>query len=298
MNCKYCQSSNIVKHGNVGNKQRYLCKVCGHKFIDGSEFPKMRTASRIISASIDLYFEGLSVRKIQTQVEKLYGVHVSQMAVWKWIMKYSKLCSNFVETLTPQLAGIYHVDETAIKCQGVQKWFWEIIDEQTKFLVAGHLSGVRSTEECVALFEKSMRVAKRKPTSIYCDGLQAYADGYNKVFYTMKKADRPELIQRVGIRNVHNQNAVERLHSTLKDRLKPTRGLKGEATVRTLLDGWAVHYNYVRKHQTLKGLTPAQASGINMKNDWHLLVKEATKHDALNNKVHQTHEKPIEVMVK
>jgi hypothetical protein len=67
----------------------------------------------------------------------------------------------------------------------------------------------------------------------------------------------------------------------LKDRLKPTRGLKGEETVRTLLEGWVVHYNYVRKHQTLKGRTPAQASGIAMKNDWYLLVKEATKSEAL-----------------
>jgi transposase-like protein len=293
MICKYCQSENIVKHGNAGQKQRYLCKDCGHKFVDGSDFPRMRTESHIISTSIDFYFEGLSVRKIQTQIEKLYGVSVSQVTVWKWVMKYSKLVSVFVEKLTPQLLGIYHVDETAIKCKGVQKWFWEIIDEQTKFLVAGHLSGSRTTEDAIALFEKSIRVAKNKPTSIYCDGLPAYVDGYNKVFYTMKKEGRPELIRRVGIRNVHNQNAVERLHGTLKDRLKPTRGLKGEETVRTLLEGWVVHYNYVRKHQTIK-MTPAQASGINMKNDWHLLVKDATKYDATRK---DREEKPIEVMV-
>src|SRR4030067_2815389 len=228
MNCKYCDSETVVKNGMKGKEQRYLCKNCGHKFIEGSDFPRMRTESRIISSSIDFYFEGLSIRKIQTQIEKLYGVHVSHTTVLRWILKYSSLVSKYVETLSPQLLGIYHVDETAIKCSGVQKWFWDIIDEQTKFLVAGHLSGVRSTEECVSLFEKSIRVAKRKPTSIYCDGLPAYGDAYNKVFYTMKKANRPELIQRVGIRNVHNQNAIERFHNTLKGRIKPTRGLKGE----------------------------------------------------------------------
>ena len=182
--------------------------------------------------------------------------------------------------LSPQLLGIYHIDETAIKCSGVQKWFWEMIDEQTRFLVAGHLSGSRTTEEALAVFEKSLKVAKRKPVSIYCDGLPAYVDAYNKIFRTLKKEGRPELIRRVGIRNIHNQNAVERVHSTLKDRLKPTRGLKGEETVRTLLEGWVVHYNYVRKHQSLK-MTPAQASGLNIKNDWHNLVKDATKDEAL-----------------
>jgi transposase-like protein len=281
MQCKYCESENIVKNGSAKGEQIYKCKNCGHRFTEGSDFPKMRTQSHVISASIDLYFEGLSVRKIQTQIKKLFGVDVSQMAVWKWIMKYSKLVSKYVETLSPQLLGIYHVDETAIKCRGVQKWFWEIIDEQTKFLVASHLSGSRTTEDAIQLFEKSIKVAKRKPVSIYCDGLPAYVDGYNKVFRTLKKDTRPELIKSVGIRNVHNQNAVERLHGTLKDRLKTTRGLKDEETVRTLLEGWVVHYNWVRKHQTLKGRTPAQASGINMEGDWHLLVKEATKSEAL-----------------
>jgi transposase-like protein len=280
MKCKNCESENVVKNGTVKGVQVYKCKDCGHRFTEGSDFPRMRTQSRIISSSIDFYFEGLSVRKIQTQIKKLFGVDVSQVAVWKWIMKYSKLVSQYVETLSPQLLGIYRVDETAIKCKGIQKWFWEIIDEQTKFLVAGHLSASRTTEDAVQLFEKSIQVAKRKPTSIYCDGLPAYVDGYNKVFYTMKKEGRPELIRKVGIRNIHNQNAVERLHGTLKDRLKPVRGLKDEETVRTLLEGWVVHYNYVRKHQTLK-MTPAQASGLNVEPDWNVLVKEATKEEAL-----------------
>jgi len=297
MICKYCQSSHVVKHGKVGDKQRFLCKDCGHKFIEGSDFPKMRTESRIISSSIDFYFEGLSVRKIRTQISKLYGIQVCPATVWHWIMKYSKLVSQYVETLTPQLLGIYHVDETAIKCKGVQKWFWEIIDQETKFLVAGHLSGSRTSEDAIALFEKSLRVAKKKPTSIYCDGLPAYVDGYNKVFRTLRKDTRPELVRSVGIRSIHNQNAVERLHSTLKDRLKPTRGLKGEETVRTLLEGWVVHYDYVRVHQTI-GKTPAQASGLNIKNDWHELVKEATKFNAIHKEKELMNEKPIEVMVK
>jgi len=297
MMCKYCTPEKVVKDGKVKGKQQYVCRSCGHKFVEGSDFPKMRVESRIISTAIDMYYEGLSVRKVQNQLQKIFGIQIGKSAIWKWLIKYSKLVSQYVETLTPQLLGVYHVDETAIKCKGVQKWFWEIIDEQTKFLVASHLSGSRTTEDAIALFEKSIKVAKRKPVSIYCDGLPAYVDGYNKVFYTMRKDTRPELIRRVGIRAIHNQNAIERLHGTLKDRLKPARGLKGEEKVRTLLEGWTVHYNYVRKHQTLKGKTPAQACGINMKNDWNVLVKEATKFNAINEEKEPMDEKPIEVVV-
>jgi transposase-like protein len=295
MLCKYCGSEKVVKDGKVKGKQQYVCRSCDHKFTEGSDFPKMRVESQIISAGIDMYFEGLSVRKVQNQLQKIFDVQIGKSAIWKWLMKYSKLVSDYVETLNPQLMGIYHVDETAIKCRGVQKWFWEIIDEKTKFLVASHLSGSRTTEDAIQLFEKSLKVAKRKPISIYCDGLPAYVDGYNKVFRTLKKEGRPELIRRVGIRNVHNQNAVERLHCTLKDRLRPARGLKGEEKVRMLLNGWTVHYNFARKHQTLKGKTPAQASGLNIEPDWNVLIRKATKVDA--EKPQKTEENPIEVMV-
>ena len=123
MECKYCQSTKIVKHGKGDGKQRYLCKDCGHKFFEDSDFPRMRTKSRIISSSIDFYFEGLSVRKIRTQLEKLYGVSVSQVAIWKWITKYSELVKAYVTTLKPQLSGLWHEDETMIPCVGRDVWF-------------------------------------------------------------------------------------------------------------------------------------------------------------------------------
>ena len=277
MMCKYCDSEKVVKNGKLRGKQTYLCKGCGHRIVNPKSFPDMRTESRVIATAIDLYFEGLSVRKVQNQLHKIFGVQSSQVSVWNWIMKYSKLVSEFVETLKPQVLGIYKVDETAIKCRGVGAWFWEIIDEQTKFLVASHLSKSRPTKEAIKLFEKAVKIAKKKPVSIYVDGLPAYIKAYNKVFRTIRKDTRPEFIRRVGLRAVNSNNTVERLHGTLKDRIKPMRGLKDEETVRTLLEGWVVHYNYVRKHQSLDGRTPAQVCGIEGKSDWHILVKEATK---------------------
>ncbi len=48
MECKYCQSAKVVKNGKTNGTQRLLCKDCGHKFFEGSNFPRMRTKSRII----------------------------------------------------------------------------------------------------------------------------------------------------------------------------------------------------------------------------------------------------------
>lgn len=74
------------------------------------------------------------------------------------------------------------------------------------------------------------------------------------------------------------------------------RGLKEMKTVSTLLDDWVVHYNYVRSHQTLKGKTPAQASGIEIEDNWHTLVNNAIKHKT--RKEIEQQEKPIMVIAK
>jgi len=77
-------------------------------------------------------------------------------------------------------------------------------------------------------------------------------------------------------------NVIERLHGTLKDRLKFTRGLEnGEE----LLKGWFVHYNFVRPHQSLNNMTPAEAAGIdlNLDDGWGDLIELATEYQ-VNNK--------------
>ncbi len=85
----------------------------------------MRTEKDVIVAALDLYFEGLSVRKVQRQLANILRVKVSQMTIWKWIIKYSKLAKEFVDSLKlDNIGGDWHVDETTVKCDGEFKWFW------------------------------------------------------------------------------------------------------------------------------------------------------------------------------
>src|SRR5690606_13301448 len=101
--------------------------------------------------------------------------------------------------------------------------------------------------------------------------------------YSRYKANRVELVKRVGIQARTTNNIVERLHGTLKDRLRPMRGLKNIEASKILLDGYVVNYNYVRKHQTIKK-TPAQAAGIQITNGWSELIDRATQDQALEHK--------------
>jgi len=279
MQCKYCGSKKLVKDGKVKGKQLYRCKDCKKRFYINGKFAKMRTDKHIIVTALNLYFDGLSLRKTQRNLKQIFGETVSQVTILDWIKKYSVLVKEYVRTLVPQLSGLWHEDETVVRCEGRNVWFWEMIDEDTKFIVSSHLSNTRTLKDTIAIFQKGLDQSKVKPRAVFVDGCNAYKRAFNKVFWTMKKATRPELVQRVGIRTRETNNIVERLHGTLKDRTKPMRGLKGFESTNALLEGYTVHYNFVREHQSL-GKTPAQAARTNAPDNWKGLIEEATKYEA------------------
>ena len=280
MNCKYCQSENVTKKGFVKGKQLFKCKECGKRFFENGKFAKMRTDKRIIVAAINFYYDGLSLRKAERNIEQIFGEKITQVTILNWIKKYSALVKEFVTAQVPQLSGMWHEDETMLGVEGRNIWFWEMIDEDTKFMVASHISNTRTFEDTVAIFKKGFEQSKVKPRAVFVDGCNAYQAAFNKVFYTMRKDTRPELVQRVGIRARETNNVVERLHGTLKDRTRCMRGLHSYESTKLLLEGWSVHYNCVRPHQTLGGKTPAQAARMQIPNTWKGLIDEATKHEA------------------
>lgn len=277
MLCKNCDSSKIVKIGKSNGKQRYKCKECGKTFIDNGNFTGMRTQKHIIAVAMDLYFDGMSVRKIQRQIAYIFKVKVSQVAIYKWIMKYSTLVKEYVDTFKADLGTEWHVDETVIKVSGKQKWFWEIIDKKTRFMVAEHLSKSRKTEDSKILFKEAHKRAIKKPKLLFSDGCFAYRKGFNLVFGDCNRTCK--LIQNVGINGRTNQNVVERLHGTLKDMLRSRRGMVQNDTTKVMLNGWFVYYNFLRPHSALGGKTPAEVAGIklDLPNRWESLIDLATK---------------------
>jgi transposase-like protein len=278
MRCKYCQSESVVKNGTRGGMQRYLCKTCSHKFYDNESFPRMRVNPHAIITSLDLFYSGLSTRKVADQLENIFGESVSNSTVHYWIHKYSELAKDYVATLQPKLSAKYHHDETEIKVGGEGRYFWETIDEDTRYIVAHLLSSGRTSEHAKIVFKQALE--KQRPNSLFTDGSFAYDDAFNKVFYSRFKANKVEWVRRVGLRARETNNIVERLHGTLKDRLKPMRGLKNNESADSLLNGYVINYNFCRKHQSIK-MTPAQAAGIEVKG-WKQLIENATVQDTKN----------------
>lgn len=91
-------------------------------------------------------------------------------------------------------------------------------------------------------------------------------------------------IGNVGIRGKKNgeeyfdNNLVERLQGTIRERNKTQRGLKDEYS--PFIRGHQVYYNSIRPHESLFGKTPAEIANVNLDlgdRKWENLLQMAIK---------------------
>jgi transposase-like protein len=83
--CLRCKSILLLKDGKRHNKsgliQKYLCKVCKYRFVSNIGFEHSQKNPKVICASIDLYFKGVSLRKIAHHVQQFYDVQIHNTSV-------------------------------------------------------------------------------------------------------------------------------------------------------------------------------------------------------------------------
>jgi transposase-like protein len=189
-------------------------------------------------------------------------------------MEYSQKAIDILKGYKLKVGNTWVVDETGIDINGKNVWFWDIIDEKTRFLLASHLSSLRSIEDASIILKKAWDRAGKYPDFILSDKWRAYNKAFKKVF-----GSHAEHIKSEGFTEAINTNLIERFHSTLKERTKVLRGFKSVETAKLILDGFIINYNFFRPHMTLKNTTPAQEAGIKLPfKTWEGLLRELHYH--------------------
>lgn len=280
--CPYCFSGEIVKrgirHNTNGKKQRFVCKQCSRRFVLDA-FKKMKADGKIITLVLDLYFKGISLRKIQDHLKQFYALEVHYSNIYRWIRKFTKVMNAYVKQFKPEISDMWHADEMTLKIAGDQKWVWNVLDRETRFWLAQSITEERETKDARDVFKKAKQVANGKPDFVVTDGLHAYEGAYRKEFWT-HTVPRTKHIRLESFEKKPNNNLIERFHGTVRERTKVLRGNKGMEQAYEILEGKRLYYNYIRIHQSLNNHTPAQVAGIELnleRNRWLSLLKEAQK---------------------
>lgn len=285
LKCDKCQSTNVIKYGTrktkKGKTKTYKCKDCGFRFTDNDGFKKRRSDPEKIALALDLYFRGLSVRKVAEHFQQVYNLHVSHMTVYRWIYDYSKLASKWMDKQNTPTGKTWHIDETVLKVDGEFRYLWNVLDSESRYLLATHVSKHRGIKDARQPIKNAKKATSDRPKEVLTDGLMTYPKAIVKELgkrgvkgewgYWSPHKRVPSIKAKVS------NNRIERFHGTQKERTKVMRGFDREHGCANLMEGFRVHYNLVKSHQAL-GCTPSEATGKTLVDGfrWHKIIKNAT----------------------
>ena len=285
-NCIGCKSNNIKKMGfretkSRGKQQRFLCKNCKKSFTLDEGFWKMKNNEVKITQCIDIYFRGVSLRKIQEHLQMFTPKNSHYSTIYRWIVKYVNIISTLTDNLQIQSGQELMSDEMEYHRLGEQNWFVDVMDTQTRFMVASDYMKSRTIENLTKVLKRGKFATGEQVKIVTTDGLQGYERGLKKSFGLKTHWNhKSPIIHNVVIASERGFNhKIERLHNTIRDRTKIMRGFHGSLeSAKSIMKGMEIYYNFIRKHQGIECKTPSEEAipELNLStNKWLSLIKLA-----------------------
>lgn len=224
-----------------------------------------------VAMALNMFYESASLAKIQRQLQLSYGFSPTRSIIYKWIVDYSKKATKLLNNVPIRTGSSWIADETVLRLKAESKqkqkqWFWDIMDSDTRFLLASNMSLNRGTKDAKTLMESAAERARKVPEVVMTDKLAAYLDGIELAYGSgaVHKQGSP-----FDIKN--NTNLIERFHGTLKERTKVMRSFMRQDTAKVFANGWLIHYNFFRPLSTetevngrtiIENKTPAERAGV------------------------------------
>jgi transposase-like protein/DNA-directed RNA polymerase subunit RPC12/RpoP len=255
--CKYCGSRNVIKYGHFKDRQKLWCKDCRHKFSDNDNSPHMKTPDIYIKSAIGLYWEGLSVNAIRRQMYQEYNYYPSASTIYEWVEKIARKSFDEFKHHYPRVGDTWIIYETPLKIGSRNAWLVDIIDPDTRFLIATRLFYGHRIMDIKELLETAQGKALKIPQKIFTGGWKGYNTGIELAW----GSDIKHVITSRSDKRI-NKGIKEWWQPAVKDRMKALPRLKTEAKLLVVLERWTIHYNYYRVQGTLDNKTPAEKAGI------------------------------------
>jgi transposase-like protein len=193
------------------------------------------------------------------------------------VTHYSKLAAEWMDAQGAKVGDKWNVDETMVSIDGDKSWVWNVMDSETRFLLATTVSRTRTMAATRAPLQKAKAATSTTPTEIRTDGMPAYPEAIKREFGRRHGPGDSDPLPKQGnsrnfswfsphkvvpsIRAPESNNIVERLNGSQRDRTRPMRGFDTMPGTAALMEGWRVHYDLVRTHLSL-GKTPGEAAGL------------------------------------
>lgn len=253
-----CQSGEIKKSGRRYGDQYYTCKKCGKRFSLNNKAEGKRFQADWVGLAINNYLSGMSYANVARSMAIEHGIHMpARSTVYRWIREYGHKLTHAMKDQKVPSSGHWVADEMEIDagCKNLV-YHWNIMDAETRYVLATHVSEVNSIEEAAVVIGKALAVADQPPKTFKTDGNKSYIKAAEGLLPNTKH------IVSDGAIFPYNNNMSERLQGSYRERIKTLRALYTVATAQEYLDAFTAHYNFFRPHSGIGNITPAKAAGV------------------------------------
>lgn len=265
--CPNCKSEKTIKWTkrktqNRGLIQRYKCKECNKTFTIDDGFFRMRNNPKKITCAIDLFYRGVSTRKVQEHFKAFYPHNSDHTSILRWIRKYSVMISQFTDSLKLNVGAEVQIDEVEYhrrkshkaKLGNERNWFIDSICPKTKFIVASNYFQSRGMDEIKGVIKDIKIKTETQVQFISSDDWKVYPKAIRKVYGFSNKTKKVNVMHnRINASKGEGFNySIERFHNNLRQRTKTMRGFRGSVdSAKAILKGFEIYYNFITKHQTI-----------------------------------------------
>lgn len=270
--CPYCRSAHLIRRGQrysrTGPTQRYLCKDCKRRFTITST-KRSKSIATVVTAALDLYFRGLSLRETSEHLATYWNCRVAHTTILRWIGKYVRIISESLSDKVALQGDRWDADETKVRLNRRHILFWSLLDDKHRFLIALRVSERQTSRDAILLFAEGL-AKTGYPTEIITDGARVYSTAISETM-----TENPGMIHvgGPGLTSGLTNNRVERLHKSIKGRLRQMGSFHSKRSAENFATGYALYHNYIKEHKALGGRTPAQAAGLRASREsWRSLL--------------------------
>jgi IS6 family transposase len=204
----------------------------------GYRFPR-----EVIAVAVRWYLRyGLSYRDVEELLAER-GIEVDHVTVYRWVQTFTPAFIDAARPARHTTRNRWFVDETYVKVAGRWTYLYRAVNQHGQ-VIDVVLCTRRDVAAARTFFARALRLGLA-PVEVTTDR----APVYPRVLDEMTPAAR-------HVTEQYANNAIEADHGRLKARLRPMRGLKRLASLRTVATGHAFVQNLRRGHYAITADLP------------------------------------------
>ena len=95
-------------------------------------------------AAVDMYFDSVSYRKTAQNMKQYFGRETAPMTIYGWIRDLTAKADSALKPMKVNAGDVWVADEVVVNVGGNKYWLFNVMDSDSRFLLAAYLSPTRT----------------------------------------------------------------------------------------------------------------------------------------------------------